>query len=63
MDVRLGRDFKFPRGQRVRVDLDILNALNDNAAQGLTTASGPTFQQITIIPTPRAFRLGARYSF
>jgi hypothetical protein len=62
MDLRLAKSFS-ARRQRIQVSLDVINALNTNVAQAITYVSGPTYAQITQIPSPRVFRLGAQYSF
>jgi hypothetical protein len=62
MDLRLGKNF--PVGKhRLEVSVDAINALNTNVAQALTYVSGPTYGQITQIPSPRIVRFGAQYSF
>jgi hypothetical protein len=51
-------------GQReINLSVDFMNALNSNAAQNITRVSGPTYGQIDAIPTPRAVRLGAQFSY
>jgi hypothetical protein len=39
---------------------DVYNILNTNAAQVLTTNSGPSWLRPTAITGPRIFRVGAR---
>jgi len=62
LDFRLGKTFNVGR-QRFQVSLDAINALNTNSAQAVTYVSGPTYGQITQIPSPRILRFGAQYSF
>jgi hypothetical protein len=62
MDLRLGRSFSVGR-QKLEVSVDAINALNTNVAQAITFVSGPTYGQITQIPSPRIVRFGAQYSF
>lgn len=55
-------------GQRVRLELDALNALNTNVAwgrgvPGISFASGPTFGYATQIVAPRIIRFGVTYRF
>lgn len=68
LNFRIARPFEIGRGQRVRLELDALNALNTNVAwgrgvPGISFASGPTFGYATQIVAPRIFRLGVTYSF
>jgi len=62
LDLRVGKTFSINR-QRFQVSLDAINALNTNSAQAITFVSGPTYGQITQIPSPRILRFGAQYSF
>lgn len=63
LDFRVAKTFNLGRQRDVQFSLDLLNALNDSAAQAMTFASGPTFGQITLIPTPRILRFGVQVGF
>lgn len=63
LDFRIGKTFNFARQREVQFSVDVLNALNDSAAQAMTFVSGPTFGQITLIPTPRILRFGVQLGF
>lgn len=63
LDLRLGRTFETGQRRELVLSVDVLNALNDSGAQALTFISGPTFGQITLIPTPRILRFGAQFGF
>lgn len=62
LQFRLAKTLDLGHGELV-LGVDFLNALNSNAAQAITFASGPTFGQITQIPSPRAAQLGVQYRF
>jgi hypothetical protein len=63
LDFRLGKTFDLGGARELLFSMDVLNALNDSAAQAITHAAGPTFGQITLIPMPRALRFGIQYAF
>lgn len=63
LDIRVAKTFNLGGQREVLFSMDVLNAANDSAAQAITFASGPTFRQITLIPTPRALRFGIQYGF
>jgi hypothetical protein len=73
LNLRVARSLDLARGQKVRLELDALNALNTNVpwgnpgagtpALGIIFASGPTFGFAQQIVAPRIFRLGVTYSF
>jgi hypothetical protein len=63
LNLRAGKQFRLPGGQRVAVDFDLYNALNRNDATAQTVRSGTNFDRITAILPPRVARLGFRYSF
>jgi hypothetical protein len=63
LDLRVAKTFNFGPGRELQFSIDLLNALNDSAAQAITYASGPTFGQITLIPTPRILRFGMQVGF
>jgi hypothetical protein len=68
LNFRVSRALALPKGQRVRVELDALNAVNTNVAWGNGNAgieyrSGPTFGYATQIVAPRIFRIGVTYQF
>jgi hypothetical protein len=62
MNVRVSKAMKFSK-QELRLDLDVLNALNANAPWNMVFASGPTFGQYQQILPPRVLRAGVSYSF
>ena len=68
MNFRFGKAFEAGPG-RLGVELDILNAFNENMSwgifgfNGVTYASGPSFGFVTNIVAPRAVRLGMTYEF
>ena len=63
LDFRVGKTLNLGPQRELQFSVDVLNALNDSAAQAITFASGPTYGQITLIPTPRILRLGAHLRF
>ena len=63
LDLRVAKGFNFGPRRELQFSVDLLNALNDSAAQAITYASGPTFGQITLIPTPRILRFGMQVGF
>jgi hypothetical protein len=62
LDVRVSRTISFGRSTRVEVVVDILNALNDKAAEAVTTDNfySPNFGQPTVFVDPRRAMLGLR---
>ena len=62
LNLRLAKRFSFGT-KRVDFDVDLFNALNVNSATAITTASGPTFGDVTVIVPPRVLRLGATFAF
>lgn len=63
MNLRVSKAFAFAKSQELRLDLDVLNALNTNAPWSMVFASGPTFGQYQQILPPRVLRAGVSYSF
>jgi hypothetical protein len=49
--------------QRLSIDADVYNVLNNNDATSMTVASGPSFGRITAIVPPRVARIGFSYHF
>jgi hypothetical protein len=62
LDLRASKLFRL-KSHEAQVNLDVLNATNANFAQALTFASGPTFGQITAIPTPISIQFGVQFRF
>lgn len=62
VDIRLGKDIALPRS-RLLLSLDVLNVLNTNVPEAINFASGPTYGQVTLIPTPRILRFGLQVDF
>jgi hypothetical protein len=58
-DLRTEKTFRIARA-RIMGFADVYNLFNTNAAQALTTSSGPAFLRPTVITGPRIARLGAR---
>ena len=63
LDFRIGKNVRLGTGRMLLLSLDLLNALNANAPEAITYTSGPTFGQVTLIPTPRIVRIGAQIEF
>ncbi len=62
LDVRISRSMAFGKLGRVELMLDVLNALNDTAEEGLATDNlfSPNFGQPTVFVDPRRAMLSAR---
>ena len=62
LDLRVSRVIKLPRAGRVELLLDILNALNDTAAEALATDNlfSPNFAQPSVFMDPRRAMLSVR---
>ena len=62
LDLRVSRTFRFGGAARVELLMDVLNVLNDTAAEALATDNffSPTFGQPTVFMTPRRVMVGAR---
>jgi hypothetical protein len=62
LDVRVSRSISIGAGTRVELLLDVLNALNDAAEEGLATDNlfSPNFAQPTVFLDPRRAMLGVR---
>jgi hypothetical protein len=62
LDVRLSRTFSLRRFGRVDVLVDVLNLLDDTAAEGLVTDNlfSPNFGQPTVFMDPRRVVVGVR---
>ena len=65
LDVRISRSFYAGGGRRIELLVDILNTLNDAAAEGLVTDNefSPNFGQPSIFMDPRRAMIGARVHF
>ena len=63
LNLRAAKRFSLPRNQRLQVDFDLFNALNQNSATTISTVSGPTFGAISVIVPPRIARVGVTYGF
>jgi len=59
-DLRVEKTVKFGNAARLRLFLDGFNLLNSYAAETITVATGPAFQQPTAILGPRTGRVGFR---
>ncbi len=62
LNLRVAKRLSFGT-KRVDFDVDLFNALNGNSATAITTASGPTFGDVTVIVPPRVLRLGVTFAF
>jgi hypothetical protein len=62
LDLRASRTVAFGRAGRVELILDLLNALNDTAAEGLATDNlfSGNFGQPTVFVDPRRAMVSAR---
>jgi hypothetical protein len=62
LDLRLSRVFAAGRLGRIELLVDVLNALNDTAEEGLATDNlfSPNFAQPTLFLDPRRAMLGVR---
>jgi hypothetical protein len=65
LDARLQKDVMLGRGARVSFFIDALNLNNENAPQGVLSASvtSPNYQVPTTFITPRKFMLSAKIHF
>jgi hypothetical protein len=61
-DLRLGKTIRMP-GSQLLLSVDVLNVLNTNVPEAINFASGPTYGQVTLIPTPRILRFGLQVEF
>ena len=60
--MRLSRPFSLGNRARLELLLDVLNVLNDTAAEGLASDNfaSPNFQKPTLFMDPRRVMIGAR---
>ena len=65
LDLRLSRAIAFGGAGRIELLLDVLNALNDTAEEGLATDNlfSPNFGQATVFVDPRRVMFGVRVNF
>jgi hypothetical protein len=63
LDLRASKALRLGGQREAQLNVDVLNATNANYAQAITRASGPTYGQITAIPTPLTLQLGLQFSF
>jgi hypothetical protein len=62
LDIKVGKRVSFG-GRRLEGSIDILNALNNNAAWTTNYASGPTYNYTTSISQPRTARVTVTFAF
>ena len=64
VDLRLSRPISFGGSTRVEVFVDVLNALNDTAEEGLATDNqfSPNFAQPAVFMDPRRAMIGVRFN-
>ena len=62
LDLRVSRMIRFGGGQRIELLVDVLNALNDTAEEGLATDNqfSPNFGQPTVFMDPRRAMVSVR---
>jgi hypothetical protein len=62
LDLRISRPISFGGGRRVELLVDVFNALNDSAEEGLATDNrfSPNFGQATVFTDPRRAMIGVR---
>lgn len=65
LDVRLSRSIPFGNAARAELILDVLNALNETAAEGIATDNvfSPNFGQPTVFVDPRRAMVSVRLTF
>jgi hypothetical protein len=63
LNLRASKSFVIGNNRRFNVSVDVLNALNSNAAWTRSYVSGPTFGAVSLIPSPRAAQFGASFAF
>jgi hypothetical protein len=63
LNLRVMKTFAMDHGHRWSVSLDVLNALNSNAAWATGYTSGPTYGSVSTIPAPRTAQFGTSFSF
>src|SRR5262249_47258888 len=63
LTVRAGRDFPVTSKSRLRLSVDVLNALNHASPWTISYLAGPTFNQWSDIDSPRIARLSATFTF
>jgi hypothetical protein len=63
LNLRASKSFAMRNSRRFNVSVDVLNALNSNAAWTKSYVSGPTFGTVSLIPSPRAAQFGASFAF
>jgi len=65
LDVRVSRPIAFGRAGKAELMLDVLNALNETAAEGIATDNffSPNFGQPTVFVDPRRAMLSVRFTF
>jgi hypothetical protein len=63
LNLRASKSILFKNRRRLNLSVDVLNALNSNAAWTTSYVSGPTFGAVSVIPSPRAAQFGASFAF
>jgi hypothetical protein len=63
MDLRVGKFFKVGKNHRIEVDGDFFNVFNANTITNQNVNTGSAYNNATDILGPRAFRIGARWTF
>jgi Carboxypeptidase regulatory-like domain len=63
LNLRVLKSFVMGKNRRFNVSADVLNALNSNTPWTTSYVSGPTFGQVSSIPSPGAAQFGASFAF
>jgi hypothetical protein len=63
LNLRVAKDVSLAAQRRLKLSLELLNALNSSDPWAISYASGPTFGQFTQTNTPRICRGGVTFSF
>lgn len=63
LDLRASKTIRLRSALDLQLNVDVLNATNENAAQAVIWASGPTFGNTTAIPTPMTVQVGVQLKF
>jgi hypothetical protein len=63
LDLRLTKGFPMPQGRRIRVSVDLYNALNRSPVISLNNTYGSAWQRPTLILQPRLVKFSAQLNF
>jgi hypothetical protein len=62
-NVKLAKNFMFRERWKVQFNVQVFNVLNGSAATSTSYLTGPTYQRVTSIVSPRVARLGMQFRF